>query len=105
MRGRTDEIVHAELFQIFHMHQKTGVLLLELPVATGKVSFREGCIINARYGELLSEAAILAILAEKRGNYLFTTGLKPRGYASAEIGGFMSLLMEGIKKIDEEKEE
>ena len=104
MRGRIDEIVPAELFQIFHMHQKTGVLLLELPAATGKVSFREGCIINARYGELLNEAAIFAILAEKRGNYLFTTGLSPQDMRSAEIGDFMSLLMEGIKRIDEEKE-
>lgn len=104
MNGRIDEIVPAELFQIFHMHQKTGVLSLELPAGLAKVSFREGCIINASYSDYVNEEAIFKILAEKSGFYRFNTGLSPKEMKAAEIGDFMMLLMEGVKRVDEEKE-
>ncbi len=104
MSGRIDEIVPAELFQIFHMHQKTGVLTLELPGGKGKVAFREGCIINASYCELANEEAIFKILAEKKGFYRFTSGLSPSEMRAAEIGDFMMLLMEGVKRVDEEQD-
>lgn len=105
MSGRIDEIVPAELFQIFHMHQKTGVLAMDLPGGEGKISFREGCIINARYGELTNEEAIFGMLTEKSGLYRFTTGLSPQEMRAAEIGDFMMLLMEGVKRVDEDREE
>ncbi len=104
MSGRIAEIVPAELFQIFHMHQKTGVLSLELAGGMAKVSFREGCIINATYNQLNNEEAIFKILAEKKGLYRFTTGLSPSEMKAAEIGDFMMLLMEGVKRVDEEQE-
>ncbi len=102
MSGRIDEIVPAELFQIFHMHQKTGVLSLELPDGQAKVSFREGCIINASHGERINEEAIFKILSEKKGIYRFTSGLSPNEMRAGEIGDFMMLLMEGVKRVDEE---
>lgn len=102
MSGRIDEIVPAELFQIFHMHQKTGVLTLEVHGSYGKVSFREGCIINAEYGDAVNEDAIFKLLAKKKGLYRFTSGLSPKDMKAAEIGDFMSLLMEGVKRVDEE---
>jgi len=104
MSGRLDEIVPAELFQIFHMHQKTGVLSLELQRGEAKVSFREGCIINAGFCELANEEAIFKILGEKKGFYRFTSGLSPKEMKAAEIGDFMMLLMEGVKRVDEEQE-
>ncbi len=104
MSGRIDEIVPAELFQIFHMHQKTGVLSLELPAGRAKVAFREGCIINANYCELANEEAIFRILTEKKGFYRFTSGLSPKEMKAAEIGDFMMLLMEGVKRVDEAKD-
>ncbi|MFW2368276.1 MAG: DUF4388 domain-containing protein [Desulforhopalus sp.] len=102
MSGRIDHIVPAELFQIFHMHQKTGVLALDLPDGEAKVSFREGCIINASYCDWRSEEAIFKILAMKEGMYRFTTGLSPEEMRAAEIGDFMMLLMEGVKRVDED---
>lgn len=103
MSGRLDEIAPAELFQIFHMHQKTGVLTLDFSGRSGKVSFRQGCIINAEFGALRNEEAIFKILAERRGLYRFTTGLSPLEMRAAEIGDFMALLMEGVKRVDEEQ--
>lgn len=101
MHGKINEMVPAELFQIFHMHQKTGVLSLQLQKGTATVSFREGCIINAQYGSLTNQEAIFAMLAEKEGVYKFTVGLSPQEMKSAEIGDFMMLLMEGVKRVDE----
>ncbi|MBE0582798.1 MAG: DUF4388 domain-containing protein, partial [Desulfofustis sp.] len=66
-----------------------------------EVAFREGCIINARYGSMENQYAIYAILAEREGVYIFRTGLSPHQMKAAEIGDFMALLMEGVKRVDE----
>jgi len=105
MSGQLGDIGPAELFQIFHMHQKTGVLQFHLSKGEARVSFREGCIINASYGLLVNQDAIFSILAEKKGMYRFSVGLTPQEMKAAEIGDFMMLLMEGVKRIDEEIED
>lgn len=102
MSGKLDDVVPAELFQVFHMHQKTGVLAMDLAGGEARVSFREGCIINAQYNDLKNEDAIFSMLAEKKGYYRFTTGLSAREMKAAEIGDFMALLMEGVKRVDED---
>jgi CRP/FNR family transcriptional regulator, cyclic AMP receptor protein len=104
MHGRIKDMAPAELFQIFHMHQKTGSLSLELSKGNAKVSFREGCIINASYADQRNQNAIFSILAEKEGVYRFTVGLSPQEMKAAEIGDFMMLLMEGVKRVDEVNE-
>ncbi len=105
MSGWITEMPPAELFQIFHMNQKTGVLNLELPQGQAKVSFREGCVINAHYRNKSNQAAIFDMLKENEGRYFFTTGLSPDEMKAAEIGDFMMLLMEGIKRVDESGED
>jgi len=104
MQGRLKEMAPAELFQILNMHQKTGVLSLTFAGKEAQVSFREGCIINAMYGSLENQEAIFEILGEKEGVYSFTIGLSPQQMKAAEIGDFMMLLMEGVKRVDEEYE-
>ncbi len=104
MQGRLKEMAPAELFQILHMHQKTGVLTLHFSGREAEVAFREGCIINARYGELENQQAIYAMWAEREGVYIFRTGLAPHQMKAAEIGDFMALLMEGVKRVDESRE-
>lgn len=104
MSGRISEMPPAELFQIFHMNKKTGVLTLAFASGKAKVSFREGCVINAQYGDKSNESAIFAMLGERDGRYAFTSGLSPEEMRAAEIGDFMMLLMEGIKRVDEAEE-
>lgn len=101
MTGRLNEVVPAELFQVFHMHQKTGVLEMNLVGGEARVSFREGCLINAVYGEKKNQDAVFAMLAEKDGFYRFNSGLSPQEMKAAEIGDFMALLMEGVRRVDE----
>jgi len=42
-----------------------------------------------------------AILDEKEGVFSFRTGISPQQMKAAEIGDSMSLLMEGVKRVDE----
>lgn len=104
MQGRLQDMAPAELFQIFHMNSKTGVLSLDLPRGPGKISFREGCIINAHYQGQVNEEAIFSMLGEHEGTFRFTLGLSPQEMKAAEIGDFMKLLMEGIKRVDDVRE-
>lgn len=103
MSGKIADVMPAELLQVFHMHQKTGVLLLDLPGGKGRVVFREGGVVQAQYGSRKNEEAVYGILAEKKGYYRFTAGSLSAGeLSSAEIGDFMALLMEGIRRVDED---
>jgi CRP-like cAMP-binding protein len=104
MQGKIQEMAPAELFQIFHMNSKSGVLSLNLPRGHGSISFRDGCIINAHYQGLENEQAIFAMLGEHEGTYRFTNGLSPHEIKMPEIGDFMKLLMEGIKRVDDSLE-
>ncbi|PID76577.1 MAG: hypothetical protein CSB24_05915 [Deltaproteobacteria bacterium] len=104
MTGRIDEMVPAELLQVFNMHSKTGVLTLEMADGYGSISFREGAIVSAFYNELDDQDAVFAILAEREGIYKFVAGLSPQEMEAEEIGDFMGLLMEGVRRIDEEME-
>jgi len=102
MSGRVADVLPAELFQVFHMHQKTGVLVLDLTSGKARVAFREGGIVRAQFQGLQGEEAIFAILAEKKGYYRFTSGLSSAEMSAEEIGDFMGLLMEGVRRVDEE---
>ena len=103
MSGTLAEMPQVELFQIFHMNAKTGVLTIELPRGEARISFREGCIINAAYDGEKNQDAMYHIIAEKKGGrFKFSAGLSPQEMKAAEIGEFMKLLMDGIRRVDEE---
>jgi hypothetical protein len=105
LSGLLEEISPSELLQFFHMHQKTGKLLLHVPNGVGRVAFREGAIIGAKFGEQENKEAIFALLGEHRGRFSFASGIPPSLREVEEIGDFMMLLMEGIKRLDEDKGE
>jgi CRP/FNR family transcriptional regulator, cyclic AMP receptor protein len=102
MQGRLNEMAPAELLQVFHMHQKTGVLTLDLPKGPGRVSFLEGSIVVAGYAGRSGQDAVFAILGEKEGVYNFNAGLPDQEMKASAIGDFMMLLMEGVKRVDED---
>jgi CRP/FNR family transcriptional regulator, cyclic AMP receptor protein len=102
MQGRINDMVPAELLQVFHMHQKTGVLSLELPRGKGRISFLEGSIVVANYDGKKGQDAVFAVLGEREGVYNFTSGLPEKEMQQSAIGDFMMLLMEGVKRFDED---
>ena len=101
--GRIEAIVPAELLQIFHMHQKTGRLIMEFEQGSARVTFREGGLLAARFDDLDNQEAIYAMLAEKKGTFSFLPGLPDALMKAREIGDFMMILMEGLRRLDEEE--
>lgn len=100
--GQLSEISPSELMQFFHMHQKTGKLVIDVATGLGRVAFREGSIIGAKFMEYEDKEAIFALIRESQGRFSFVNGI-PQALAEVdEIGDFMMLLMEGIKRMDEE---
>ncbi len=104
MSGRIDAILPPELLQVFHMHQKTGKLLMDMDGGSARVTFREGGIIAARYGDLDNQEAVFGLMAEKTGYFRFLPGLPSPLLKAREIGDFMMILMEGLKRLDEDEE-
>ncbi len=99
--GQLHEISPSELLQFFHMHQKTGKLALDVASGVGRVAFREGAIIGAKFLEYENKEAIFALLRENQGRFSFVNGIPSSLLEVDDIGDFMMLLMEGIKRMDE----
>ncbi len=99
--GSLEEISPSELLQFFHMHQKTGKLLLDVPSGTARVAFREGAIIGARYQDMENKDAVFKILGVKSGKFSFVSGIPESLMEVDDIGDFMMVLMEGLKRLDE----
>jgi hypothetical protein len=102
MIGRLSENPPSELLQTLNLNHKTGVLTLTLSKGTADLSFREGALIRAKYNKKNGREAFFAILKEKEGRFKFSPGLSKEEMKTAELGDFMWLLMEGMRRIDEE---
>jgi len=103
--GNLVEMSPSELFQTLNLNRKTGVLNLALPKGPARAAFREGSLISARYNQTDGRIAFFKILREKKGRFKFIQGLSPEEMEASEIGDFMWLLMEGIRRIDENASE
>ncbi len=102
MIGNLTEIPAEALFQTLNMNNKTGILTIsELPRGTARFSFRQGSLIKAKYDMFSGETAFYEILKEHQGRFRFTPGIPPEDFEIPEIGYFMKLLMEGMRRIDE----
>jgi CRP-like cAMP-binding protein len=101
MTGKLSEMPPSELFQTFNMNQKTGILSLTQSQKSASLTFREGELIDARYGEYEGEEAFFELLKLKEGRFKFKPGLPPEMLEAPEIGDFMAILMEGLRRIDE----
>ena len=102
MIGNLSEIPAEALFQTLNMNNKTGILTIsELPRGTARFSFRQGSLIKAKYDMFSGETAFYEILKEHQGRFRFTPGIPPEDFEVPEIGYFMKLLMEGMRRIDE----
>ncbi len=105
MIGNLAEIPAEALFQTLNMNNKTGILTInELSQGTARFSFRQGSLIKAKYNAHEGEAAFYEILKEQDGRFRFNPGIPPEDFEVPEIGYFMKLLMEGMRRLDEVRE-
>ncbi len=100
--GNLSEIPPEALFQTLNMNNKTGILTItDLSKGTARFSFRQGALIKAKYDEFAGDMAFYQILKESSGRFRFTPGIAQEDFSTPEIGFFMKLLMEGMRRLDE----
>ena len=105
MIGNLAEIPAEALFQTLNMNNKTGILTInELVNGTARFSFRQGSLIKAKYNNHEGESAFYEILKEQDGRFRFTPGIPSEDFEIPEIGYFMKLLMEGMRRLDDARE-
>jgi CRP-like cAMP-binding protein len=103
MTGRLSEINPVELFQLINSSQKTGKVQLALDDGNATITFHEGELVDTRYRNLFGKEAFFALLAKGEGNFTYTSGLTAEEKELPVIGGFMGLIMEGMRRVDEQE--
>ncbi len=103
MVGQLTDISPVELCQMINANQKTGRLHLEYDIDRGFAVFNEGELIDAQLNELKGKDAFYEILSMEEGRFKFSQGLNESERKNPVLGGFMSLLMEGMKRFDDKK--
>lgn len=101
MIGQLSEITPSELFQTLNLNQKTGQLSLSLPKGSGTLSFCEGELVRAEYNKVSGKEAFFQILTEKEGRFKFLPQITEKDRKTKQIGTFMELLLDGLKRLDE----
>jgi CRP-like cAMP-binding protein len=101
MTGRLEDLPPSELFQSFNVNTKSGALSLSLSYGAARVAFRDGELVAAAYDGKSGVDAFFAILGETRGRFSYQPDLTPEEAKAPELGEFMWLLMEGVRRIDE----
>ena len=103
MTGKLSEIHAVELFQLINSSQKTGKVQLMLDDGRAVVTFNEGELVKARYKGFDGKEAFFALLAKGEGDFTYTSGLSLEEKELPVIGGFMGLIMEGMRRVDEQE--
>ena len=90
-----------EVFQALNISEKNGIIRFSFPAGTGFAVFRDGEFIRAHYQGQKDLPAIFAMLKEQEGSFHFEVGLAEEDLNREQLGNFMMVLMEGMRKIDE----
>ncbi len=104
MSGRLSDINAVELFQLINSSQKSGKVILALDDGNAEVVFNEGELIKTSYKNLSDKDAFFALLAKNDGSFTYTSGLNDTEKQLPVIGGFMGLIMEGMRRVDEQNQ-
>lgn len=101
MTGQVSDIPVVELCQMINSNQKTGRLKVDCDDKSGVVVFNEGEVINAETPDQKGVEAFYQILDCHNGRFRFSQGITSREKNFEILGGFMGLIMEGMKRQDE----
>ena len=104
MVGQISDISVVELCQMINSNQKTGYLKLESSDVSGRIVFNEGEIIKAMLGMVEGKEAFYDILELTEGRFKFIQGITRAEKKLSVIGGFMAMLMEGMKRLDDRRQ-
>ncbi len=103
MVGQLSDIGPVELCQLINSSQKTGKLQIDYNDRRIIAIFNEGELVALEDGGYSGKAAFFRMLTLEKGRFKFTQGLSRAEKKLDVIGGFMAMLLEGMKKIDDRK--
>ena len=101
MVGQLSDISAVELCQMINANQKTGRLNVESEEKRALMVFNEGELVHAEMNGTSGREAFYRVLAIENGRFKFTQGLTVGEKRLDVIGGFMGMLMEGMKRLDD----
>lgn len=101
MVGQLSDISPVELCQMINSNQKTGKLNLESVEKRAVIMFNEGELVHVELDSLSGKEAFYQILTIDTGRFTFSQGLTVREKSLDILGGFMGMLMEGMKRLDD----
>jgi len=104
MIGQVSDIPVVELCQMINSNQKTGRLKVGGGNRNGVIVFNEGEVVYAETPDQTGVEAFYQILDSQTGRFKFTQGITSREKNLEMLGGFMGLIMEGMKRQDEHLE-
>ena len=103
LTGKVEDISPIELSQMINSNQKTGVLRIQSASGSkAALFFNDGELIHAETDGSTGENAFYQCLRIKDGTFQFTSGLPSSQQGKEIIGGFMALILEGMKQLDDE---
>jgi CRP/FNR family cyclic AMP-dependent transcriptional regulator len=101
MVGQLTDIPPADLCQMINSLQKSGRLIIDAGDIKATLIFYEGEVIQADFNEISGKDAFYKILTMGKGRFKFVQGLTAAEKRKDVIGGFMAMLMEGMRRIDD----
>lgn len=101
MVGQLSDISAVELCQMINSNQKTGKLSLDFGDRRGAILFNEGEVVMAELEGVQGADAFYEVIAVEEGRFTFTQGLTYRERKFDILGGFMGLVMEAMRRIDD----
>jgi len=101
MVGQLSDISPVELCQMINANQKTGRLHLEFDDKRAILIFNEGELVHAEYLNVDGKEAFYKILGIPNGRFNFSQGLNMKEKHYEVVGGFMAMIMEGMKRLDD----
>jgi CRP-like cAMP-binding protein len=102
MSGKISDIHSVELFQLINTSAKTGQVECTFEDGKALVTFNQGELVQAVYNQLIGKDAFFKILTKTEGEFTYTSGLSEEEQNLEPIGGFMGLVMEGMRRVDEQ---
>ncbi|PIE59944.1 MAG: Crp/Fnr family transcriptional regulator [Desulfobulbus propionicus] len=105
MTGKLSDIHPVELFQLINGSGKTGRIDLVLENGKAEVFFNKGEIVQASYNDRHGKDAFFYLVSQAKGEFIYMSDIPEEVKGLEPIGGFMGLVMEGMRRVDEEKAE
>jgi len=86
---------------MINSNHKTGFFELESEYLGGKILFNEGEVVKVDLGYKNGIIGFYEFIALGDGRFKFVQGLSASERRLKPIGGFMGMLMEGMKRLDD----